>query len=159
MSLKDQAARELQSWGTFHDAARTLDVADAGNRLRSELTALDVLGCAFERLAVESQRLAAASMDDLKAISTQLSSRLTYLLEPISPVEIDADRCVVQMRSNPPHKDEHKTSYYELVVRRGGEIVLCRYVKEPGDARHTVPACVTREVFLRLIGDFELAMK
>jgi hypothetical protein len=63
------------------------------------------------------------------------------------------------MRSNPPQKDEHQTSYYELVVRRGGEIALCRYVKEPGEARRTVPACVTREVLLRLIGDFELAVK
>jgi len=154
MSLREQTARELQSWGTFHDAARTLDIEDSGDRVRCELTSLDVLGCAFERLALESGRLATASIDDLKAISTQLASRLTYLLEPISPVEIDADRCIVQMRSNPPQKDEQKTSYYELVVRRGGEIALCRYLKEPGDVRRAVPACVTREVLLRLIGDF-----
>jgi hypothetical protein len=159
MSLRQQATRELDAWGTFHGPPRTLDIAGPGQRVQCEVTALDMLGCAFQWLTLESTRLAAASIDDLKTISGQLASRLTYLLEPISPIEIDADRCVVQMRSNPPQKDEEKTSYYELVVRRGGEIALCRYTKQPGDARRTIPACVTREVLLRLIDDFVQAAK
>ncbi|MBI3466341.1 MAG: hypothetical protein HY000_25295 [Planctomycetes bacterium] len=110
MSLRQQATRELDGWGTFHGPPRMLDIEDSGERVRCELTALDVLGCAFERLSLESPRLAAASIDDLKAISALLAARLTYLLEPISPIEIDADRCVVQLRSNPPQTDEQNTS-------------------------------------------------
>ena len=51
-------------------------------------------------------------------------------MEPICPIEIDADACVVQLRSNPPHRDDDGRSYYELMVRRGGEIALSRYRKE-----------------------------
>ena len=39
------------------------------------------------------------------------------------------------MRSNPPQKDDDGRSYYELLVRRGGEIALVRYRKENGTAR------------------------
>ena len=57
------------------------------------------------------------------------------------------------MRSNPPKKDEQGTSYYELLVRREG-LSLCRWNKQTGDVRVQLPANVTREVLLRLIGDF-----
>jgi hypothetical protein len=75
-------------------------------------------------------------------------------MEPISPIEIDADACVVQLRSNPPQRDDDGRSYYELLVRRGGDIALTRFRKENGDARRPITATVTREVLLRLVGDF-----
>jgi len=40
------------------------------------------------------------------------------------------------------------------MVRRGGEIALVRYRKENGGARQQIAATVTREVLLRLAGDF-----
>ena len=40
------------------------------------------------------------------------------------------------------------------MVRRGGEIALTRYRKENGGARQQIAATVTREVLLRLVGDF-----
>ena len=60
----------------------------------------------------------------------------------------------MQLRSNPPQRDDDGRSYYELLVRRGGEITLTRYRKENGDARRPIAANVTREVLLRLVGDF-----
>ena len=83
-----------------------------------------------------------------------LAAKLTYLMEPISPIEIDAHGCLVQLRSNPPQRDDDGRSYYELLVRRGGEITLARYRKENGDARRPIAATVTREVLVRLVGDF-----
>jgi len=75
-------------------------------------------------------------------------------MEPICPIEFDAESCVVQLRSNPPHRDEDGRSYYELLVHRGGEIALSRYRKENCGARHPIAANVTREVLQRLIADF-----
>ena len=100
----------------------------------------------------------APSLDELKAISETLTGKLTYLLEPIGVVEADADRCSVQLRSNPPQKGEDGTSYYELMVRRGGDITLSRYSKKPGQLRQIVPAHVTREVLGRLADDFMAAV-
>jgi hypothetical protein len=76
-------------------------------------------------------------------------------MEPIAPIEIDEAACVMQLRSNPPQRDDDGRSYYELLVRRGGEITLARYRKENGaGGRRQIAANVTREVLLRLVGDF-----
>ena len=90
----------------------------------------------------------------MRKVAEALSARLTYLLEPIQPIEVDPDHCVVQMRSNPPQRNENRTSYYELLVARGGQLSLCRYEKDTSSIRQCVPAQVTLEVFWRLLGDF-----
>ena len=132
----------------------TVAVSDANGNVACELVAVDGIGCAFNQLTYHTSRLADASLDQLRAVSEDLSRRLCYLLEPIRPLEIDEDRCQIQMRSNPPQKDEQGNSYYELLVEKGGLISLCRYQKAPGQPRQNVPAYVTREVLLRLAADF-----
>jgi hypothetical protein len=112
------------------------------------------LAVSFNRLQLATGELASSSATDLERIGKALSGRLTYLMEPIAPIEIDAAECVVQLRSNPPQKDDDGRTYYELLVRRGGEITLTRFRKEPANARQQVTATVTREVLYRLVGDF-----
>ncbi|MGE0609574.1 MAG: hypothetical protein AB7O62_20960 [Pirellulales bacterium] len=157
MSLKILAQNELSRLPAGA-APHTMRASDGPRVLRCELAALDTLGCEFTWLSVATDGLAAASPLQLQKISDALSQRLTYLLEPISPIEVDSERCVVQMRSNPPQKNESGSSYYELLVRRGGEISLCRFEKAPGQQRQVVPAQVTREVLLRIIGDLEAVL-
>ena len=91
----------------------------------AEIDECDRLACAVRKFTFVTDRLAGADVERLRKISQALSSRLTYLLEPIGAVEIDADSCTLQMRSTQPQKDDDGTSYYELLVRRGGEIGLC----------------------------------
>ena len=157
MSLRSRADAILNSLAAFHDEERLLECQDSGHTLRCQLSALDKLGCAFQAFEVQSAALASASMERLKEVSDALSRRLTYLLEPISPIEVDADQCVVQLRSNPPQKDENGATYYELLVAAGGRLSLRRYTKTPGNARQPILAQVTREVFLRLVADFAAA--
>src|SRR4029079_16947412 len=84
---------------------------DAG-RIEADLVAVDAIGCSFQTLGLSTAKLADSSLDELKTISDAIISRLTYLLEPIGIVEADADRCSVQMRSNPPQKGDDETNYY-----------------------------------------------
>lgn len=158
MSLKQQIQAELHRHGTLaaHGGGATLVLDTNDGRLTARLTAIDQLACAFEELTWHAPRLDQADLAQLDRIATALAKRLSYLLESIRPVERDQDGCVVQMRSNPPHKDDDGTSYYELVVRRG-ELTLCRYAKVSGQARQTIPAHVTREVFCRLADDLSAA--
>ena len=79
-------------------------------------------------------------------------------MEPIRPIEIDADACIAQLRSSPPQRDDDGRTYYELTARRGGELLLCRYRKEPAAPRQIIAAAVTREVLLRLVDDFEAVL-
>lgn len=150
MMLKKQFEDALRSAGgpqtiTAHDPPRSVHCT------LSEATALAVN---VDALVLETSELAAATVDQLEDMSRDLSSRVNYLLEPIGPIEIDADECTVQMRSMPPQKDDDGRSYYELLVKRGGELSLRRYRKEPGQPRSVIPATLTREVLVRLVGDF-----
>ncbi|HEY2881224.1 MAG TPA: hypothetical protein VGJ15_02295 [Pirellulales bacterium] len=159
MTLKSQAQATLESLPPFTQGARTLSAADAGYQLTAGLIALDALALSFDHITVVSNSLAAAAIDQLKKVADALSKRITYLLEPISPIEVDADQCVVQLRSNPPQRDDNGSQYYELLVRHGGEISLRRYQKQPGGARRAIAAQITREVFLRLVDDFAALAK
>lgn len=151
MSLIDQFTSQLKA---MLGGSGQLCVAEGGLRLECALTEVQPLACTFEKLTLAADSLAGASMADLQKKSDELSSRLNYLLEPIGAVELDSEKCIVQMRSNPPQKDDDGTQYYELLVRKGGAITLCRYQQQPGNSRARIPAAVTQQVLLRLAGDF-----
>jgi hypothetical protein len=147
--LFDQELAKLGSGG-----AATMAVTASPRTITCAVIESNALAVSFERLRLETSELSTASTADLERIGKTLSERLTYLMEPIAPIEIDSQSCTVQLRSNPPHRDDDGRTYYELIVRRGGEIALMRFRKEDGSARQQVPATVTREVLLRLVGDF-----
>ncbi len=160
MSIKTKIDNQLNRLAPAFansDQPQRLNLTVDGDSLVVELTAVDQLGCAFLQLALETDKMANAGIDDLRQLAERLSSQLTYLLEAISPIEVDEDASIVQLRSNPPHRDDDGTQYYELVVRRDG-LSLCRYAKPPGQIRRVVPAHVTREVIGRLADDFAAAV-
>lgn len=160
MSLVEEAKKGLAGLGNFATVERRLVATQPGERLECDLTVLDQVGCGFTRFALHADRLSSATMNELKRVSEALAARLTYLLEPIKPIEQDADQCVIQLRSVPPQRDAETTSYYEVLVRRGGELSLCRWMKSSSsDVRQPLAAHVTREVFLRLVGDFSAAAR
>jgi hypothetical protein len=144
----------------FEDALRSVTGPQAvaarvpPRSVRCDLSEVTSLAVNVGALTLETSELATAGVDQLEDLSRELSARVNYLLEPIGPVEIDADACTVQMRSMPPQKDDDGRNYYELLVRRGGELSLHRYRKEPGQPRTAIPATLTREVLVRLVGDF-----
>jgi hypothetical protein len=157
MSIRTEIERELKRIQAV--AGRGLLQVDCdGGRVEADLIAVDAIGCSFQTLAFSTSKLAGASLDQLKSVSQSLTSRITYLLEPIGLVEADSDRCSVQLRSNPPQKGDNGTSYYELMVRRGGDITLSRYSTKTGQLRQIIPANVTREVLGRLADDFVAAV-
>ena len=157
MSTQQLVQQELERIQGLQTAAR-LEVHTTSGILASQVTAVDAIGCGFESLAFRTGTLAAANLEQLRKLSDRLTRRLTYLLEPIGALEADAESCTVQLRSSPPQKGEDGASYYELLVRRGGEISLCRYTKSPGQPRRVIEAHVTREVFARLAEDFVAAV-
>jgi len=157
MTTKQDIERELTRIQNQNGLGR-LEVDAPSGKLDAALVAVDGIGCAFESLTYQTDKLASSTVKDLKKLSDALTAKLNYLMEPISAVELDADSCTVQCRSSPPQQGEDGRSYYELLVRKGGDILLCRYLKQPGQARHTIPAHVTREVLARLGEDFVAAV-
>src|SRR5262245_43032386 len=156
MTLRSQFDQELNSIGA--GGTTTVDITSGSRRLTCDLVERNSLAVAFQVLRVATPELASATSASLERIAKSLSERLTYLMEPIRPIEIDADACIAQLRSSPPQRDDDGRSYYELTVRRGGEIALARYRKESGKPREQIAAHVTREVLLRLTADFEAVL-
>jgi hypothetical protein len=154
MTLREKFQQTIGHLAPFSTGEQLLEVSQGSQHVRCQVVALDSLACAFTKLALTADALTGLSTEQLKRTAEKLSSRLTYLLEPISPIETDAQGCVVQMRSNPPHKESDRTSYYELLVSRSGELSLARYSRVPGEPRQMIPAHVTHEVLTRLVSDF-----
>ncbi len=154
MGWRDKIRDKLSGINSFSIGRHALRCPEANQQLAVDLVALDSLACAFERLALSSAALSGASVDRLKKAAEALSARITYLLEPVQPIEVDPEQCTVQLRSVPPQKDDDKTKYYELLVQRSGEISLTRYEHVAGQGRTMIPAQVTREVLSRLVEDF-----
>ncbi len=157
MSIKAQLHTELNRLASLSAVGpHSMRLTRTDGTLDATLTQIDPLACAFESCSYKTGKLANATIDELKDIANALSTRLSYLLESISPIEVDDEACVVQMRSSPPQKDDDGTRYYELTVARG-ELNLCRYSRPSGQLRKIVSANVTREVFERLAEDFVAA--
>jgi hypothetical protein len=159
MNLNQRLQHELANLAPFSTGEHVLEIEADGRHLRCQLVALDSLACAFMRLTLRADSLVGRSPEQLRELGETLSAKLTYLLEPIRPIELDAEESSVQLRSTPPHKESNRTTYYELLASRRGELTLCRYSRLPGQQRQEVPAHVTREVLARLVSDFAAAVQ
>ena len=157
MKLKNQFEQELLNSGGGGPAV--VAVHDSPRHLTCDVVERNSLAVSFNQLRLATDELGSADAAKLERIGKALAGRLTYLMEPIAPIELDAAACVVQLRSSPPQRDDDGRSYYELTVRRGGEIALVRFRKENGGTRQQIVATVTREVLIRLVGDFTTVLE
>jgi hypothetical protein len=159
MALKQQILQELQQLAVQGNALpQQFSLGTSAGSLQAAFFSVERLACELETLTLDSNKLATTTTAELKQLSDRLSKQLSYLLEPVSLIECDADSATVQLRSNPPQKDEDQTSYYEIVARRGGSLLLCRYLKQAGNVRQITPANLTHEVLARLGDDFVAAV-
>src|SRR5688572_19124792 len=104
MTLHAKFEQELTKLGS--GAVATLAVEEVPRQLSCDIVERNSLAVSFNFLRLATTELSAASAADLERLGKSLSDRLTYLMEPISPIELDADACVVQLRSNPPQRDD-----------------------------------------------------
>lgn len=135
----------------------TLADDGAGGSVEALELTVESIGCGFDQLVYRSARLAQVAADELKRLGEDLARRLTYLLEPIRPLELDREGFTLQLRSSPPQVGDDGSEYYEAVARRGGDISLVRYRKLKGQPRLRIAALVTREVLARLCEDLASA--
>ena len=157
MKLQHQFEHELSKLSAQGPA--TITIVASPRELTCETVERNSLAVSFNQLRLATRELGDAKAADLERIGKALAERLTYLMEPIAPIEIDEAACVLQLRSTPPQRDDDGRSYYELLVRRGGEITLARFRKENGTGRRKIATTVTREVLVRLVGDFCAALE
>ena len=151
--MSEIAQQLLQQIDSAGDGA-TVSVRDGGDRLVLGLAKRGQMALSLTELRLETERLKGASVDRVREVADELTKRVSYLLEPLTPVEIDRELAVVQMRSTEPTDESEGPTYFEVLVKTGGSIAMRRYRKPRASIREPVEATVTREVLTRLVGDF-----
>lgn len=132
---------------------------DRGLAVEADFTAVDSLGSAFRELRISAEELRDRPLDALQAWARAICQKVTYLLEHIGPLELDAEAQTVLVRSTPPTREPERTAFYEMLVQAPGVATLRRYNRAPHSIdRETVDIQVTHEVFLKLVSDIVAAL-
>ncbi len=94
------------------------------------------------------------SSEALKDWGERLSARVTYLMEPLKVLEVDAAGGEVQIRSQSPTPRDQGRGYYEMRLFRHGSLRMERFVFDDATRqRRATPCQLTREVLERLADD------
>ncbi len=126
----------------------------AGARLSVHLTAQGPVGIAFDGLDYAAAGRRDLSADELRKWGDRLAARLTYLMEPLVVLEVDALAGEAALRSQAPTPRGDLRSFYEVRLRREGSLHLQRIAfDEAARRRQAVPCRMTIEVLERLADD------
>ena len=126
---------------------------DGGLRLSLNLIASGPVGLAFDRLEFQSPG-PDRTAENLRDWADKLASQVTYLMEPLVVLEIDAVAGEVELRSQSPTPRGQLKSYYEVRLTKIGTMTISRIVYDSTTRRRSVTPCqVTREVLERLTDD------
>lgn len=158
MQLPQLLEAELLARGqASQGGAGTISLTDAtGNQLDLAYASLDSMSCAMEELRLSLPGLANQSFQVIEDWAKALSSRITYLLEQIGPLEFDPQAGEAMIRSTKPSQLPHGTVYYEFLLKSasGNSVTLKRYEAKAGQpGRHAVTMKLTHEVLVRLVQD------
>jgi hypothetical protein len=154
MSLSKKIAAALDENTKAYVLPCTVTVEDSPSRLTLNLTALDTVGLAFSTMEFANTSRTEWSSDVLKEWGDRLSKRVTYLMEPLKVLEIDAGGGEVQIRSQSPTPRSEQRGYYEVRLFRQGSLRMERFAFDATTReRHQTPCQLTREVLERLADD------
>jgi hypothetical protein len=154
MSLSKRIAAALDENTKVHAPPCEVVVEEGAHRLALNLTALDAVGVAFASLEFAATNRPEWSSDALGEWGTRLAGRVTYLMEPLKVLEVDAAGGEVDLRSqSPTTRDEHR-SYYQVRLFKQGRLLMERRAFDQASRQARTVACqLTREVLERLADD------
>jgi hypothetical protein len=154
MSLSRKIAAALDENTRVYVLPCTVAVEDGANRLTLNLTALDTVGVAFDQLEFVTTDRQDWSSEALNGWGQRLAARVTYLLEPLKVLEIDAGGGEVQIRSQAPTARADQRGFYEVRLHKQGILRLERCIfDDAARQRKRTPCQFTKEVLERLADD------
>jgi hypothetical protein len=154
MSLSRKIAAALDENTRAYHLPCAVTVEDGPNRLTLNLTALESVGVAMESLEFVTTDRQDWSSDALKGWGERLAARVTYLLEPLKVLEIDAAGSEVQIRSQSPSGRSDQRGFYEVRLHREGLLRMRRHLFDDATRQRRGTTCqFTLEVLERLADD------
>lgn len=158
MSCGRQLTNEVRKLaGHTGPTVKTVAVAGPnGIDLAVDVTAADSMSCSCRELRMRVPALSGAGADVLKKWAQDLCARVTYLLEQLGPLEIDAAGKQALIRSKAPDKRDNSTTFYEVLLQSQGAglFTLRRYRRDtPCASREHVDLRTTHELLEKLADD------
>lgn len=154
MSLSRKIAAALDENTKVYAPPCVVAVEEGAHRLTLDLTALDTVGIAFDSLEFATTVRPEWSSDALRSWGERLAGRVTYLMEPLKVLEVDAAGGEVHIRSQNPTTRDDQRSYYEVRLYKQGTLRMERSTfDEVSRRRQRIPCQLTREVLERLADD------
>jgi hypothetical protein len=158
MSCGNQLIKDIRKLaGHVGSAPRTVAISDSsGVDLAVDVTAADSMSCSCREIRMRVPHLSGVGADVLKKWAENLCSRVTYLLEQLGPLEIDAEGKQALIRSKSPDKRDDSTSFYEVLLQSQGAglFTLRRYRRNQQTAlREQVDLGTTYETLEKLADD------
>ena len=155
MSLSKKIAAALDENTKAYVLPCAVTVEDSRSRLTLNLTALDTVGLAFTTLEFATTSRPEWSSEALKDWGDRLAGRVTYLMEPLKVLEVDAGGGEVQIRSQSPTASRRPSAATTRCASSGkGALRMERFAfDEATRQRAQVPCQLTREVLERLADD------
>lgn len=159
MSLSRKIAAALDENTKVHALPARVAVEEGPHRLTLNLTALDTVGVAFASLEFATTSRPEWPSEALRDWGTRLAGRVTYLMEPLKVLEVDAAGGEVDIRSqSPTTRDEHR-GYYQVRMFKSGALTMERRAFDGASRRPRTVACqLTREVLERLADDITASL-
>jgi hypothetical protein len=153
---KQLVGEVLKLAGHVGPAAKTVAVSGPdGIDLAVDVTAADSLSCSCREVRMRVPALNNAVADVLKKWAERLCARVTYLMEPLGPLETDVAGRQVLVRSKSPDKRDSATTFYEILLQSqgAGVFTLRRYRRADAGPREHVDLRTTYELLEKLADD------
>src|SRR3954463_12197287 len=154
MTLSRKIADAVESLTAATEMPQVVEAEAGAARLALNLTARGPVGIAFDGLDFALTDRADPPAHALRAWGERLAARLTYLMEPLVVLEVDAQAGEAELRSQAPTPRGELRSFYEVRLRREGSLHLQRIAfADATRRRQVVPCQMTVEVLERLADD------
>lgn len=158
MSVRTLLAAELARLRGYSSASPvSVSVTDpSGISIDIEFTQVDSLACAIRQITVHVPSMSQVAFAQLQKWAEALSQRITYLLEQLTPLELDPQAGQILIRSTRPDQLPDGTQYYEIVVSNtgAGSFTLQRFQSVKGTPGRTpIDLQVTHELLYKLCDD------
>jgi hypothetical protein len=153
MSLSRRIAAALADFSAAGAAPGTVEAAEGPHRLALAARHANPVGVEADRLDFHAEG-PERSADELRAWADRVAARVTYLMEPVVLLEVDAQGGEAELRSQTPTARDGRRAYYEVRLNCSGALRLHRLAFDEADRRRVeTPFQLTREVLERLADD------
>ena len=154
MTLSRKIVGAVESHPAGSASSGLVEAESDGSRIKISLSACGFVGLAFRSLEYSTGDPVDLSTGALRAWGDRLAARVTYLMEPLVVLEVDAEAGVADLRSQVPTPRGDQRSFYEVSLHQKGNLLLRRIsFDETTRRRQTVDCQMTLEVLERLVDD------